>query len=287
MKYYDKIFFALAVVLAGASCAFYFTNAPKTESTKVRVDGLAKKQAAGIAWKNRNVPVLEVSTIEWPEVRAQDKEGKWFFQVFTPPQIWVDKSGKFMTESPYYKEVARQAFALKYVGVSNEPYPVKFQGFFGTKSDPVIQFVDVSKNISFYGKLNTPITTTAPSTGKKIELGLTAKKFDIKQIKNKDNTITNIYTVVLFDKSLGKEITIRSDRETVIEDRRRMSFSASDGAVWHVKAAGESRKFGTATYTVKSLDFDKGFAVITMVPDNTEIEPQTMKVSAEGVASVK
>ena len=66
-----------------------------------------------------------------------------------------------------------------------------------------------------------------------------------------------------------------------------MSFSASDGAVWHVKAAGESRKFGTATYTVKSLDFDKGFAVIAMVPDNTEIEPQTMKVSAEGVASVK
>ena len=61
------------------------------------------------------------------------------------PQIWVDKKGNFMTESPYYKEVARQSFALKYVGVSNEPYPIKYLGYFGTKKEPVIQFVDTVK----------------------------------------------------------------------------------------------------------------------------------------------
>ena len=203
MKHYDKIFFAIAVIAAGASCAFYFMNAPKGELLRGRVESLEQKQPSGIAWKNIVVPALQVASIEWPEVRAQDEAGKWFFQVFTPPQIWVDKKGNFMTESPYYKEVARQSFALKYVGVSNEPYPIKYLGYFGTKKEPVIQFVDTVKNLSFIGKLNEEIVADAPSTGKKIKLGLTPKKFDIKRVRNNENnTIADIATVVLFDNSL-------------------------------------------------------------------------------------
>ena len=82
-------------------------------------------------------------------------------------------------------------------------------------------------------------------------------------------------------------MTIYSNKETVIDDRRRISFSAPDGSIWHVKAPGESRKIGTATYKVKSIDFDKGNAVIEMIPDNADIEPQTMNLSAAGVTPVK
>ena len=112
MKYYDKIFFVIAVIVAGLSCGYYFMNEPKGELLEARVQTLEKKLPAGIPWKKIIVPELKVTSIEWPEVRAQDEAGKWFFQVFTPPQIWVDKKGNFMTESPYYKEVARQSFAL-------------------------------------------------------------------------------------------------------------------------------------------------------------------------------
>ena len=288
MKYYDKIFFVIAVIVAGLSCGYYFMNEPKGELLEARVQTLEKKLPAGIPWKKIIVPELKVTSIEWPEVRAQDEAGKWFFQVCTPPQIWVDKKGNFMTESPYYKEVARQSFALKYVGVSNEPYPIKYLGYFGTKAEPIIQFENTSTNLSFIGKLNEEIVASAPSTGKKINLGLTPKKFEIKRVKNdKNNTISDIVTVVLYDKSLGKDVTIYSNKETVIDDRRRISFSAPDGSIWHVKAPGESRKVGTATYKVKSIDFDKGNAVIEMIPDNTDIEPQTMNLSAAGVVPVK
>ena len=263
-------------------------NEPKGELLEARVQTLEKKLPAGIPWKKIIVPELKVTSIEWPEVRAQDEAGKWFFQVFTPPQIWVDKKGNSMTESPYYKEVARQSFALKYVGVSNEPYPIKYLGYFGTKAEPIIQFENTATNLSFIGKLNEEIIASAPSTGKKINLGLTPKKFEIKRVKNdKNNTISDIVTVVLYDKSLGKDVTIYSNKETVIDDRRRISFSAPDGSIWHVKAPGESRKIGTATYKVKSIDFDKGNAVIEMIPDNTDIEPQTMNLSAAGVTPVK
>ena len=70
MKHYDKIFFAIAVIAAGASCAFYFMNAPKGELLRGRVESLEQKQPSGIAWKNIVVPALQVASIEWPEVRA-------------------------------------------------------------------------------------------------------------------------------------------------------------------------------------------------------------------------
>lgn len=287
MKHYDKLFFIVSVLALVASICVYVINQPKIAEIGDKVESLKSKKAAGIAWKEITVPAIELSSLEWPEVRAQDEAGKWFFQVFTPPQIWVDKKGNFMTESPYYKEVARQAFSLKYSGVSNEPYPIKYRGYFGTKAEPIIQLENTSTNISFIGKLNKEAEALAPSTGKRMKLGITPKKFEIKRIKNeKTNIIYDVATVVLFDKEFNKEITIYSDKETVIEDRRRISFTTPSG-VWHVKKAGESQKVGTATYKVVSIDFDNGSAVIEMIPDNKDIEPQVMNVSASGVYPAK
>ena len=60
-----------------------------------------------------------------------------------------------------------------------------------------------------------------------------------------------------------------------------------DGGKWHVKAAGESKNVAGASYTVKELDFDKGYAIIEMVPDNKEISPQIMNLSDAGVVPAK
>lgn len=283
MKHYDKVFFVVSILVLGASCGYYFTKKPELLRTQERVEDLLQQKAEGVQWKEIVVPQFKAESIEWPEIVAQDEEGRWFFQVFTPPQIWVDKDGKFITESPYIKEVARQAFALKYGGVSNEPYPIKYAGFFGTKEAPIVQFVNTTNKMGFIGKLNEEIIVPEPSTGKPINTGLTLKSFDKKRIKNPDNTISDIVTLSLFDKKLGKTIVIQSDKPTVLEDQRRVSFVLPDGSQWHVKKAGESKEIGGARYEVKSIDFDKNFAVVEMIPSNKDVEPQKMKLSPEGV----
>ncbi len=287
MKHYDKIFLIVALAVLGASVYYYFHMSPKVEKVESRAAELLAESAQGIVWKEIAVPELKISQIEWPEVRAQDEAGKWFFQVFTPPQIWVDRDGSFITESPYYKAIAQQAFALKYGGVSNEPYPVKYLGYFGTESEPVVQFVNTSNKLGFIGKLNQPITAQEPSTGKLLDLGLMVKSFKRERVHNKDNTISHLVTIVLFDKSLGKDITLYSDRQTVLLDQRRMTFNVSDGSQWHVKKAGEEKNIGGAKYIVKSLDFDKGEAIVQVIPSSEEIKPQTMKLSDKGTEPVK
>lgn len=283
MKHYDKIFLVVSILVLGASVGYYVMQKPELQRTHERVSDLLAQKAEGVEWKNVAVPKLEIQQIEWPEIRPQDEEGMWFFQVFTPPQIWVDKNGKFLTESPYIKEVARQAFALKYVGVSNEPYPIKYVGYLGTPEAPIVQLQNLETKLGFIGKINEPIIVPEPSTGKPLDLGLTLKSFDKRRVKNADNTVSDIVTLTLEDKKLGKLVTIESDKPTVLEDRRRMTLSGPDGLEWHVKGAGETKEIANAIYKVVSVDFDGGSAIVEMIPSNKEIDPQMMKLSSEGV----
>ena len=53
------------------------------------------------------------------------------------------------------------------------------------------------------------------------------------------------------------------------------------------KKAGEEKNIGGAKYIVKSLDFDKGEAIVQVIPSSEEIKPQTMKLSDKGTEPVK
>ncbi len=160
----------------------------------------------------------------------------------------------------------------------------------GSFENPLIQLRNESTKAFFNARLNQPVTMQVMGkngTAETVDVGLVVKSFDRQRVKNADNTIAQVVKVVLFDKKLGKEITVYSNKPTVIEDSRRMTFLLPDGGQWHVKGAGESKEVANATYTVKSVDFDKGSAVVEMVPSDKDITPQTMTLSEAGVAPVK
>lgn len=291
MKYYDKIFLLLALAVLGASAAYYFNSDSVLENRQKIASRNLNSAPSGEPWKAFNIDELKIESIEWPEIHPQDEEGKWFFQVFTPPQIWVDREGNFITESPYIKESQKKSFALRYKGISNEPYPILYKGYLGSEKEPVIQLEDSRTGQGYYGEINKEIFIVKTSTdgrpsGEQVSVGLKVKSFSKNSIKKEDNTHVDIYTIVLEDKELGKDVTIYSNKPTVISDETRMTFSI-DGKDWHVKKAGASIASGDAKYTVKSLDFDAGYAIVEMVPNNKEESPKTMKVSSSGVEEVK
>ncbi len=289
MKHYDKLFFIVGLAVAVASFGHYFYNGKDFSAQEKEAREHLSKSPTGEPWKNLEVPVFKVQTIEWPEIVPQDEEGKWFFQVFTPPQIWVDKDGNFITESPYVKESQKKSFPLRYAGVSNDPYRIQYKGYLGSEKDPVVQLEDSVTGEGYMGMIGKEITVRraveGSTMGKEVPVGLVVKSFDKKTIKNEDNTNTDIFTVVLDDKNIGKEVTIYSNKPTVISDEKRMTFTV-DGKPWHVKKAGESATFKDAVFTVKSIDMEGGSAVVEMVPNDNALPSQTMKVSEKGIESV-
>ena len=283
MKHSEKIFLLLAACVLGASFYFYTSSMPKLEALKKNNAAKLSESAEGVKWKEISVPELKVASIEWPEVRAQDPEGKWFFQVFTPPQIWIDKNGKFMTESPYYKEVARQQFAFAFDSVSNEPYYIVYRGFFGSKKDPLIQLKDERTGKILEGKINAEIVIPATITSKAVNTGITIKSFDVKRVKKPNGMIDQEITIKLYDKALDKEVEIYSYKPTILLDQRRMTLKATDGALWHIKNGGEKITKGDADYVAEKVDLDNRFALVKMIPQKDKGEIRIMKVSASGV----
>ena len=95
MKHSEKIFFVLSLAVLGASIFYYAKSMEQLSVEEGKNQARLQEKAKGVEWKNITVPELKIVDLEWPEIRPQDKEGKWFFQVFTPPQIWVDKDGNW------------------------------------------------------------------------------------------------------------------------------------------------------------------------------------------------
>lgn len=283
MKHSEKLFLLIAVAVLGASAYYWHSSMPKIDAKKSDNSTMLAQSAEGVKWAEITVPPLEVASIEWPEVRAQDEAGKWFFQVFTPPQIWIDKDGKFMTESPYYKEQARQQFAYSFGGVSNEPYYIEYRGYFGSVKSPFVQLKDTRSGRVMQGKLNAEIVIPATNFTKAVNTGITIKSFDVKRVKKPNGMIDQQITVKLFDKELGKDVEIYSFKPTVLLDQRRMTLKASDGSQWHIKAKGEKITKGDAQYSIEAVDLDKEFALVKMIPQKDKGEVRVMKVSASGV----
>ena len=283
MKHSEKLFFVVALAVLGVSGWFYSTSMPNIAKVKSVNEAKLAEASEGATWKEISVPELKVTSIEWPEVRAQDEEGKWFFQVFTPPQIWIDKEGKFMTESPYYKEQARQQFAYAFDSVSNEPYYVVYRGFYGAMKDPFVQLKDERSGKTLTGRLNVEIVQPATLTTKAMNTGITVKSFDVKRVKKSNGMIDQQVTIKLYDKSLNKEVEIYSYKPTILLDQRRMSLKASDGSIWHVKKVGDKIQKGEAEYVIENIDLDKQFALVKMIPQKDKGEVRVMKVSASGV----
>ena len=51
MKYYDKIFFLVSLVVLGASCGYYVMNKPKIAESADKAEALLAKKAKGMEWK--------------------------------------------------------------------------------------------------------------------------------------------------------------------------------------------------------------------------------------------
>lgn len=293
-KHYDKILLIVAVAVLAASFLYFKTLKGGIESEQ-RSSALAlQNQPGGENWNAVNTPPLNLETMEWPEVAAQDEEGWWLYQLFTSPKIWIDGSGQFVAEPPERMKDQLKRFGYRFGEVKNEAYPIIYRGYFiGPEGDAIVQLYDEANNTSMMGKLNEEIRVREKSTGRLMDSGITVKSFDRKSVKDPDtNIISQVVTIVVNDKNMNRDITIDSRSPTYIEERRIMVLTPDNTSLnrpWEIKAVGDTMESGGSTYTVKELNFEEELAVIEMftpdAPANTQ--RQLMRVTKDNVEPVK
>ena len=284
MKHYDKIFLLVSLVVLGFSMSFFFMNEPKVAQQKAQTKEILAGAPAGEAWKDIDIQIKTEEPLEWPEVKAQDDEGLWLFQVFTPPKIWVDKSGVFISQPPRKAEADPvKTFPIIFSEILSTAYPIKYTGAFGAD---LVQLLDTRNNKPMLARKGEEIIVEELGTGgvaNKVKTGLTMLSFSKERIKNdKNDTYEDIITVVLDDKNLGRKVTIYSNKPTVLEDLNEMVLKSklNPSFVWKMKKAGEKTSLDGLDYLIKELDFAKKSAVVEQSKNGKVI--QTVRVSADG-----
>ena len=286
-NYGDKIFFIVAIIVLGSSVGYFATSESAVKESAAESQASLDKVAPGMKWESIAIPKLKLETKAWSPVAAQDEEGLWLYQLFTSPKIWVDTDGSFIAEPPFQTEAESKIFGFRFGGVKNDPYPIKYKGFYiDPDGNRTVQLSDESTNRFLKGKIDEEVQ---PLTGKPIKTGIFVKKFDTKTVKQKDGTLKRQTTVTLFDKKLNREIEIYSDKPTFLEENRVITLTpdAPQTQAWNVKAVGDSIESNGIKYVVKDIDFDNEFVVIEKQLPKPNSQPQVRKLSKDGIEPVK
>lgn len=286
-NYGDKFFFIVAILVLAASAAYFVKSGDDTKEAVLNSQKSLNKQAPGATWKSIEIPKLKLETKAWNRVAAQDEEGLWLYQLFTSPKIWVDTDGSFIAEPPFQTEAESKIFGFRFGGVKNDPYPIKYKGFYiDPDGNRTVQLSDETTNRFLKGKIGEEIQ---PLTGKPLKTGIVVKNFDAKSVKQKDGTLKRQTTVTLFDSKLNREIEIYSDKPTFLDESRVMVLNpdSSQTPVWNVKSVGDTVEANGIKYVVKELDFDNETVVIEKQLPKANSQPQLRKLSKDGIEPVK
>lgn len=285
---YDKILFVLALLVLSGSACYYFNTDKSNKQASAKAKSVLASGPQGEAWQEIKVPEIKFDSKVWEAAKAQSEDKMWLYQLFTPPKIWIDNEGKFVVQPPNSEKKLEQTFGYKFSGLKHEPYPVKYKGFFviDEKGSPVyhVQLSDESNGRLMKGKVNEEITVFDSKSQANVKTGITIKNFEIKSVRDeKSSMVSKVYTVVLHDNALGRDITIASDKPTYIDESKALVLS-SDGndGDWEIKAVGDSRKTENSVYTVKELDMDNGVVVVEKVSVKGDLPPQKMMLSKDG-----
>jgi|GEM_PF-796567 len=290
-KHYDKVFFLVAISVFCAAAAFYFMKNPEIEASKSAVKKTLAQEPQGELWQDKSVSYTISEPIPWVSPEAQDEGKQWRFEAFTPPKIWVDKDGNFISEAPPQEVAIDQVFAVKFGGVTSAMYNIKFTGTIGSIDSPHFQFENEDDGTSFVGKIGVDLFVKDPRdlTGKReIPTGLKVLNFSRERIKNPDNTISDIIIVNVEDKNLGKTVQLRTDKRTLLPGERRIElFSNDDSQKWVVKEVGDQFDYANYTYKVKELSFEDAFVVLEQIPADSSKSHAVVRLDASGMTAVE
>lgn len=215
-KSYDKLFLAVAVLALLGGVAFY-----------VLKSGGVASQSSGVASQPKGdhpyqaIPIGDSldNDANWPEPEPQSSGAEWLYDVFTPPQIFIDKEGNF-TAVPPKPPTPPEPFGIDLAEISHKLYRIQIQGFSGDRNKPeecVLFFFDEERQIRFFIR---PGQENAEAEIKVLD-------FAIDREIDADNVVKVTAIATIEDQRSGKEIRL-VDGERLFDSEITVVFSSEE-----------------------------------------------------------
>ncbi|QYY36532.1 hypothetical protein [Ruficoccus sp. ZRK36] len=276
-KFYDKILFAVALLLLAGSLAYYFVGSPSGPAGSA----LGSKPT-GPAYESVPAPEqTQAGSTDWPEVTPVDENPNRVYQVFTPPKIyWDPVAGVLTWDAPYINGGPKKPpFGLILTSVNRELFRIQFEAYFesddGNFDHAIVQFFNHENRETIRGSVGDKFPAQ--------DFEIVSFKVERKVIEREGSTeIFRYPTVVINDTRSGEQLTLTTAERLYVPDQFEVNMATTkpyppETFTW--TQVGDKKRFDDAEFTLVEFNFDNQSATVEKTPfateDGTTPEPET------------
>jgi hypothetical protein len=265
-KLYDKLLLALAVIALLAGIGIYLTSGSAADTGVSQVTfsqddspyvSLPRPESAGVE-------------AEWPE--AVEQAPGEFFDVFTPPAIYIDnKNGNFVFKAP--NTSPPPPFGVYLASVERKPYRLQLEGYIEEDLN------DASKSLLLFADEEVGASIRARVGQEKPDSQFIVNSFEITRVRDEDNLINKIAKATIKDLRTD-ETVILTNGETLYLDELVVTIRSNQNPEVNVELteAGQTFETPAGTYTLLEINLEENsISVEKDGTDDREPEVETLQ----------
>jgi hypothetical protein len=248
----EKLIISISAILLVIGLGFNFLY-PSQKSIEAKAPTTIKE------YNSIDIPEALAVNADWPEPQEQAK-GE-MFDLFTPPEIYINEDGEFVFRPPY-AVIPKGPFGIQLVDTDIDLYRFQLEGY-----------VEEDRN----DQNKTIILVYSVEDGKSLHLSPDASNTDYKfkildwridRNFGEDQNNEVIAWLKIEDFLTNRIINLRHDKN-FYEDRMQIAFKVDDtNEIYLLSAVNTSFFVGDIEFRLDSVDFENETALVTkLIPD--------------------
>ena len=244
----DKIILGSALLVFGAVCLWVFGMKPGV------VDSAPLPDPTGSVYQGNSAVRQELERVPWQPPEPQSEDGKWVYDVFTPPRIFINPETNLFSVIPYTGPPEEEAFGVRLARFHRPLYRLQFEGYI--EEDPkdpqrsLLRIYNRDSNVSELVKVG------HVSTAGEFRI----LDFRVSRTLDESGLLVREETLRVEDTRTGREVLLKPG-EPRYSERFILTFEGTltgEGPRFDIQEEGESFQYEGATYTVERIDFSTG-----------------------------
>ena len=265
-KIYDKLFLviALPVLCAGVFLYFEYTSKAPTSYASIEVE------VVGISYQNEEIPSAQTQEASWPEPTSQSAGPEWIYDVFTPPEIYIDQDGNFVPTG-WKPAPPPTPFGVYLSDIVREPYRIQLEGYIEEdRSDP-------SKSLLLLFDEDAQKQVRVRPGNESVDSEFEVISFNITRLRDTDGNIEIEANANILDKRTGQNVLLIHGQRLFLEDVKIVIRSdESPNFIKEITEVPLIFEGPSGEYTLQELNLDE--STVLVKKHATDTEPAEMRI---------
>ncbi len=206
-KIYDKFFLVIAVLSLSTGLYLCLKNIGQGSVSSASVE----IEVIDNPYQYEAIPTAEPKQANWPEPVPQSAGPEWIYDVFTPPEIYIDQSGNFVPTG-WKPTPPPPPFGVYLSDIARKPYRIQLEGYIEEdRTDP-------SKSLLLLFDEEEQKQVRLRPGNESVASEFKVISFSITRLRDANGNIEVDAKASVLDSRTGKEVVLTHGQRLFLED---------------------------------------------------------------------